>query len=54
MKKDDAEVWRWSRDKAFTGAFTTLELHPGQQRSFQTAWGQWTVDSGPWTVDRGQ
>lgn len=32
-------LWAWSYGKAFTQAFTTLVLDPGQSRSFSLSWG---------------
>ncbi|MBI4577952.1 MAG: hypothetical protein HY722_16950 [Planctomycetes bacterium] len=32
------EVWRWSRGRAFTMAFTTMGFLPGQARDLEVAW----------------
>ena len=37
---DTGEIWRWSRGKAFTQAFTSLTLKPGERRTFEEAWNQ--------------
>lgn len=34
------EVWRWSKGKAFTQAFTSLTLQPGERRVFEETWSQ--------------
>ena len=32
------EVWRWSRGKFFTQAFTKLQLKPDEKKSFEGDW----------------
>lgn len=34
------EVWRWSNGKAFTQAFASLTLQPGESKRFQETWKQ--------------
>lgn len=38
--KDDQEVWRWSRDKYFTQAFTTVAIEPGDLLTYTAEWDQ--------------
>ncbi len=40
IKKDEKEVWRWSGDKYFAQAFTTMVIEPGDSLTYTTGWAQ--------------
>ena len=40
VRQRGALVWQWSHDKAFTQAVRTIEMPPGDTRSYQTSWDQ--------------
>ncbi|MBI2843753.1 MAG: hypothetical protein HYX78_10170 [Armatimonadetes bacterium] len=55
IKKNGAEIWRWSYGKAFTQAITSRALDPGEKMTFTEAWRQVTntgdqVPPGAYTI----
>lgn len=47
VRRDGAEVWRWSETKMFLAAITEWTLEPGTIRQFSERWNQWDRDGRP-------
>lgn len=44
VQKDDKEIWRWSRRRAFVQVLTSITLAPGQKKVYTETWNQVTND----------
>jgi len=46
VSRDGREVWRWSADKMFTQALTTITLGPDETITFRDRGLRWTTRAG--------